>query len=105
MNTHKHNWKRKGPFIFILILGGVALLIWILMLLWNAILPDVLGVNEITYWQALGIFILSKILFGGFRGGSGRHNRRKKKRYREQFMNMTDEQKEVFKSEWKSRCQ
>ena len=105
MNRRTHNhWKRKAPFIFLLILGGIALLIWILMSLWNAILPEVLGVNTITYWQAAGIFIISKILFGGFKGGGG-HRRRKKQRYKEKFMNMTDEERAAFRSEWKSRCQ
>lgn len=99
-NQIKRNWKRKKPLIFIFILAGVALLIWVMMLLWNAILPEVIGVNEVTYWQAAGIFILSKILFGGFKGGGHKY---KKQQYKEKFMNLTDEQKETFKSEWKSR--
>jgi len=40
--------------------------------LWNNVLVDVLGVKTITYWQALGILVLARILFGGFpfkRGG------------------------------------
>ena len=40
--------------------------------LWNGILVDVLGVKAITFWQALGILVLARILFGGFpfkRGG------------------------------------
>jgi hypothetical protein len=98
LNNH---WKKKKPLIFIFILAGIAVLIWILMLLWNAILPDVIGVNEISYWQAFGIFILSKILFGGFKGGGRKH---KEQKYKEKFMNLTDDQKETFKSEWKSRC-
>lgn len=101
MNSH---WKKKRPFIFILIVAGVALLIWLVMFLWNTILPEVIGVTTINYWQALGIFVLSKILFGGFRGGPPRSKRFKSK-ISEKFMNMTDEQKETFKSEWKSRCE
>ena len=95
------NWKKKKPFIFVFILVGISLLVGGLMLLWNAILPDVVGVSEISYWQAFGIFIISKILFGGFKG-AGR--KKGKQQYREKFMKLTDDQKETFRSEWKSRC-
>eukprot|EP01031_Cornospumella_fuschlensis_P021719 gene21719-26617_t len=39
------------------------------MMLWNNLLPEILGVRSITFWQAMGIFILSKILFGFGKGG------------------------------------
>lgn len=100
MNNH---WRRKKPLLFVLIPIGIGLLIWAVMLLWNAILPEVIGVTEITYWQALGIFVLSKILFGGFRGGPPKRHKFRSK-MKERFMNMTDEEKETFKDEWKSRC-
>ena len=100
---NKGNWKRKKPLLFLLIPIGIGLLVWVVMLLWNAILAEVIGVSEITYWQALGIFVLSKILFGGFKGP--RPNRGNfKSKMNERFMDMTDEQKASFKSEWKSRC-
>ncbi len=53
----------------------VAILVFgaVVMGLWNAILPAVLGVKAITFLQALGILALSKILFGGFgRRGEGK---------------------------------
>lgn len=46
----------------------------LVMLLWNSILPAVFGLPILTYWQALGLFILCKLLFGfggGPRGGRG----------------------------------
>ena len=100
---NRENWKKKKPLLFVLIPVGIGLLVWVVMLLWNAILPDVVGVSEITYWQALGILVLSKILFGGFKGDSSKRFKNKKKS-KDQFMNMTDEQKATFKSEWESRC-
>jgi hypothetical protein len=36
---------------------------WIVMLLWNALLPMIFGVTAITYWQGVGIYILSNLLF------------------------------------------
>ena len=101
-----NNWRRKKPLIVLFIIAGIAALIGVLMFLWNSILPDVIGVTEITYWQALGIFILSKILFGGFNGKGQKHKKYRgnhKRNYKEKFMNMTEEQRETFKSEWKSR--
>jgi hypothetical protein len=97
------NWKGKKPLIGLLVLAGMALLIWVVMLLWNAILPDVLGVTTITYWQALGIFILSKILFGGFKGGPSKHKGFRNK-FKNKFASMTDVEKESFKEEWKAKC-
>lgn len=44
---------------------------WIVQLLWNGVLTDIVPVKEIGYWQAFGLLLLSKILFGGFPGGSG----------------------------------
>ena len=73
--------------------------------LWNAILPQVLGVKPITFIQALGILLLSKILFGGFRGGwHGGHRRGRWMDMQEKMAAMTPEEKEKFKSEWKTRC-
>ena len=43
------------------------------MLLWNNILVSVVHVGAITFWQAAGILLLSKILFGGFKGRGGMH--------------------------------
>jgi len=101
---NRGNWNRKKPFLFILIPIGIGLLVWLLMFLWNAILPEVIGVSSITYWQALGIFVLSKILFGGFKGGPSSRDKFRTKP-KDKFMDMTNEQKDSFKSEWRSRCQ
>ncbi len=35
--------------------------------LWNWLMPALFGWHVITYWQALGVLVLSKIFFGGFR--------------------------------------
>ena len=44
------------------------------MWLWNAILPPLLGVKMLTsFWQALGLLVLSRILFGSFSKGGSRY--------------------------------
>lgn len=76
----------------------------IVMGLWNAILPVVLGVKAISFSQALGILVLSKILFGGFGGRGWRGSPAWKQKMKQRFDNMTPEQREQFKAEWKNRC-
>ena len=73
------------------------------MLLWNALLPAVIGVATITFWQALGILVLAKILFGGFSGHG--HQRSHHRGGHEKWMHLTPEQREKMKKEWKSRCE
>ncbi len=100
--------KSKAGKVAMIILIATAAIItfgFIVMSLWNAILPAVLGVKAITFVQALGILVLSKILFGGFgRGGGWGRRMEFKEKMREKFAGMTPEEKEQFKAEWKNRC-
>ena len=99
-----HPRPRRFRWIAILVIPIIVLFLsWLVMLLWNAILPDVLPVKAITYRQAIGIFILSKILFGSFRGYSGWHRPRYVNRLRERWKNMTPEEKEKLRHDWKNR--
>ncbi len=83
--------------LFLLVFGGAV------MLLWNNVLVQVVHVSVISFKQALGILILSKILFGGFRGAHwGRHRWREK--MNERWEKMTPEEREKFQQEWKNRC-
>lgn len=77
-----------GAVIFV----GLGLLV---MSLWNALLPAIIGVKAIGFWQALGLLVLSRILFGGlgFRPGMFGGMRR---RMHERWMQMTPEQREAF---------
>ena len=79
---------------------ALAALSAVVMLLWNLLLPAVLGVVAINYWQAMGLFVLSRLLFGGFGGmkmmmggyhGHGHH-------MREKWMKMTPEERREFVS-------
>lgn len=103
----KKFWIKKG--IMILVFGIAAILVFglVVMSLWNAILPAVLGVKAISFMQALGILLLSKILFGGFGGGrhrGGWRNNGKWMEMKDKFAGMTPEEREKFKAEWKNKC-
>lgn len=94
------NRKYLCLLIIPLVIGGLGAIV---MLLWNAILPELFEVNSISFWQALGLLILCKILFGGF-GFGGREKFGRGRRFRRKFQKMSEEEKQKFKEEWKSRC-
>lgn len=69
--------KKKFWLVIPCIVAAMGLFVWFFQWLWNALLPDILGVKAINYWQSLGLLLLSKILFGGFSGAKEklkRHN-------------------------------
>ena len=99
MNTHAIRYRRKGGFILLAILFG-AVLALVVMLLWNWLMPALFGLISISYLQALGLLILSKILFSGFgkRGGRYSHHPFWRKKFLEKWENLTEEEKEKLKS-------
>lgn len=94
--------KARGLKIIILILIVVAAISAAVMLLWNALIPAIFGLAAINFWQALGLFVLARMLFGGFgrfghgmmmRGGMhhGQNNP-----IREKWMKMSPEERKEF---------
>lgn len=98
-----NNCKNKKPFFllipFLILFGLTGIVMW----LWNSILPNVLGVQAVTFWQAMGILVLSKILFGGLGGFRKHKDFSRKKQFFNKVKNMTPEEKEKFKQQWKER--
>ena len=94
--------KRAFFAIGIIGLAGLAVFTFsgVVMLLWNHILVSILHIGVITLWQAAGILLLSRILFGGFsRRGRGMHMGWKKKQMFMRWQAMTDDQKQQFRQE------
>jgi hypothetical protein len=88
------------PLFFIAVVAGISLFGWIVMLLWNAVVVPAAGASVITFWQGLGLLVLSRILVGGFGGGKGRRGGP----WKAKWANMTPEEKIQFRNEWKQRC-
>jgi hypothetical protein len=63
--------------------GLLALCGWVVMLLWNWLMPEIFGLKTLGYWQAWGLLILSSILFKGLRFGSGDSGRRSDRKRRQ----------------------
>jgi hypothetical protein len=85
-----------------MVIAGVFLFGSIVMLLWNNLMPVIFHLSPISFWQALGLLLLSKIFFGGFRGGRGPGHW--KRNMQDKWMSMSPEEKEKFKQEWGGRC-
>jgi hypothetical protein len=81
---------------------AVAVFTFIVMSLWNSLVPALFAGPVITFWQALGLLLLSKILFGGFRG-PGRPMQWRR-RMRERWEQMTPEERENFRKNMRERC-
>jgi hypothetical protein len=99
--------KKKLFLIPFGIAAVVALVGFIVMGLWNALIPVIFHLGVITFWQALGIFVLCKILFGFGKGGHGGWRGKgpwMRGRMEERFKNMTPEEREKFKAKWEERC-
>ncbi len=98
-------WFKKMIGIIILVCMAVLFFGFIVMSLWNAILPDVIHVSAISFPQALGILLLSKILFGGFRGGwRGGRRHQWKGEMMNKWQSMNPEEKEKWKQDMRNKC-
>jgi hypothetical protein len=101
----KNQSCRKFCFLMpLVVLGFVALFTYAVYALWNGVLAEVVPVQTITYWQALGLLVLAKILFGGFPGRCGPggppwRDRAKAKHWE----SLTPEQREHMREEMRHR--
>src|SRR5689334_1491566 len=103
--------KKKLFWIALAAILGIALFIFIggeiVMRLWNWLLPMLFGWRQITFWQAIGILALCRVLFGshGFRGPvRSSFRRRMQERMAERYATMTPEERERLRQSWRGRC-
>ncbi len=76
-----------------LVLLGVGLLSGLVMVLWNWLIPDLfVGAKTLDYLLAMGLLVLCRLLFGGFRGHCHRHGGMR------HWMKMSPEEREQFKN-------
>lgn len=106
----KYRRAGRGRFFFFPFIAIILLLVMggVVRFLWNAILPDLVAVNPITYWQAVGLLLLCRILFGNFgKGGGfpghrhGPHQHAKRRYWREKWQQMSPEERAEMKEKWK----
>ena len=108
-NYFKHRLRSKNPaivvlwvlFFAILIVAFIALFGFVFQYLWNWLMPEIFGLITITYWQAVGLIILSKIIFGGIggdkdKGNCEHHTHKNKKSSKKDFSKW-----ELYDAYWK----
>jgi len=90
---------RTSRVLKIVTLVVVAIIVagFLVMTLWNWLIPSLAGWRSITFVQAIGLLVLCRLLFGGFRsrGGPWMHGR---------FRHMSPEERERFREEMRRRC-
>jgi hypothetical protein len=87
-------------FIMVVIIGALGEAV---LQLWNWLLPSLFGWRQITYWQAVGILVLCRILFGKF-GGRPMWRSNFRRRMDERWEHMTPEEREKFRQGMRGRC-
>jgi hypothetical protein len=99
--------RRRWIFLAPLVIGGFLLFVAIggavVQQLWNWLLPPLFGWRQITFWQALGMLALCRILFGGF-GLHGSDRSHVRRRMAERWEHMTPEERERLRQGWRGRC-
>ena len=97
-----------APLAMLGIAGLIAICGWIVMHLWNWLLPSLFGWKVITFWQALALLLLCRILLGGGFGGHRSHRfgmrRRMRERMAERTEGMSPEEREQFRQRMRERC-
>ena len=97
-------WVVKGAALLVLAVLGIAVFSYAVMSLWNALVPSLFHGPLLQYWQAAGLLILSRILFGGLRGRGGWHGHWRGRMWRERWANMTPEEQARLRERFQERC-
>jgi hypothetical protein len=95
--TMKQHHFLKALKVLLFVVVAAFVVGFVIMHLWNWLMPAVFGLGVITFWQALGLFVLGKLLLGGFHrhhGGRPRWGRR----IQERWDQMSPEEREKFRA-------
>ena len=100
--THRIIKLIIGSLLMFLVVSAVV------MLLWNWLMPEILGINKISFIQAAGLLLLSKILFGGFNREHWK-NKMSQSHWESKFVNnktdypLSQEQKTILREKFKNK--
>ena len=92
---------RKVALNLVTFLSLVAVFAVVVMLLWNALVPEIFNGPMLSYWQAVGVLLLSHILLRGtpFYGLRARCNARCRELMRTSLAEMTSEERAAVNDE------
>lgn len=103
-NDQRISRKGKKVFVGLAMVAIFFLLVALVQFLWNNLMPEICGIKAVSYWQAFGLLLLSKILFsGGFckKGPGFRKGFRKPDELDHE--ELSEEAREKLRVEWKRR--
>lgn len=105
-------WIKKGLKIGFFVILAIVVFGYAFQYLWNWLVPTLFSGPVITLWQAYGLLILSKIIFGGFgrkchgcHGDGGHWKNHWRAKMGERMKNMSPEEREQFKEKLRRRCE
>ena len=99
-------WVVKGAAFLVVAPAVIAVLGFVVMSLWNWLVPALFRGPQIEYWQSVGLLLLSRILCGGLRGRGGwhGHGRWRERMWRERWESLTPEERERLRERIDKRC-
>ncbi|HZY79503.1 MAG TPA: hypothetical protein VFE50_08275 [Cyclobacteriaceae bacterium] len=102
--------SRRGWWIAKFVVFGLLMLVvfgLVTQTLWNWLVPTLFSGPIISFWQAMGLLALSKILFLGFSGGRGKwgghRSHQWKQQWAERYSKLSPEEREKFKQKFKDK--
>ena len=97
-----HGIRRISKFVLFAVLAG-GIFSFVVMWLWNRLMPALFGLHVLSFWQALGLLILSKILLSGFHGRPA-FSRDWRMRFIRRWEQMTPDERQAFRAGLHGGC-
>jgi hypothetical protein len=88
--------SKKFKYNYLLILLLYALMIFLIMILWNVIIPNITGWKSINFWQALGLTVLLRLLCGNLHHANNNFHTHSHYRSRGSMRGMSHKDREEF---------
>lgn len=105
---NRSSWLLRGLKFSLFAALFVAVVAYVTMSLWNWLVPALFNGPFIGFWQALGLLLLTRILFGGWgrggRAGWARHRRQWKQKMESRLGHLTPEEREKFRQKMEGAC-
>ncbi len=100
-------FTKRSPWVWIpvMLLAGLFFGL-VVMLLWNWLIPNIFNGPTVTYWEAIGLLILGRLLTGSLTGAHQKWNayHNYKEVWKEKWAHMTPEEREALKEKYRHRC-
>jgi len=100
----KKKWMYFAPLAVVGLLLFIAAGGAVVRALWNWLMPPLFGWHQLSFWQALGMLALCRILFGGSGGHGFGQGSKFQRRMAERWGSMTGEERERFRQGVRGAC-